>query len=160
MKGFAIYEFELGKYVIEYEDNTLIGLKRINETQSKINNMNLKNSNRTKFTELIAKEIEQYFSGKRKTFTIKYKYVGTDFQKKVWKALTEIPYGETKSYEEIAIEVGNSKACRAVGMANNKNPISIIVPCHRVIGKNNKLVGYAGGLDIKQKLLDIENKNK
>ena len=81
---------------------------------------------------------------------------GTEFQIKVWKALTEIPYGETRSYKDIAISIGNEKACRAVGMANNKNPIPIIIPCHRVIGANKKLVGYAGGLDLKERLLDLE----
>ena len=81
---------------------------------------------------------------------------GTPFQMKVWEELRKIPYGETLSYGQIAENVGNPKAARAVGMANNKNPIMIIVPCHRVIGKNGKLVGYAGGVDIKEKLLKIE----
>jgi len=81
---------------------------------------------------------------------------GTAFMQKVWNALLTIPYGETRSYKEIAIAVGNSKACRAVGMANNRNPISVVIPCHRVIGANGKLVGYGGGLDIKSYLLDLE----
>ena len=82
--------------------------------------------------------------------------IGTEFQKKVWQALKEIPFGETRSYGEIAKLIGNEKASRAVGMANNKNPIAIIIPCHRVIGANGKLVGYAGGLDLKEKLLKLE----
>ncbi len=81
---------------------------------------------------------------------------GTPFQKKVWAELQKIPYGETISYGELARRCGNAKACRAVGMANNKNKIAIIIPCHRVIGSNGKLVGYAGGLDIKSKLLELE----
>lgn len=81
---------------------------------------------------------------------------GTEFQKKVWNELLRIPYGETKSYKDIAVAIGNEKACRAIGMANNKNPIPIIIPCHRVIGSNGKLVGYAGGLNVKEKLLNIE----
>ena len=84
---------------------------------------------------------------------------GTEFQQKVWKALKDIPYGKTKSYKDIAAAVGNEKACRAVGMANNRNPISIIIPCHRVIGKNGKLVGYGGGLEIKEYLLKLESDN-
>ncbi len=83
---------------------------------------------------------------------------GTVFQKKVWNALCNIPYGETRSYKQVAEAVGNNKASRAVGMANNKNPIMIVIPCHRVIGSNGSLVGYAGGLDIKEKLLFLENK--
>lgn len=112
-----------------------------------------------KETPLIKKTYEQlyeYFDGKRKTFDIPYRFEGTDFQKKVWEALTQIPYGKTWSYKELAIAAGNEKGCRAVGMANNKNPISIIVPCHRVIGANGKLVGYGGGLHIKKLLLDLE----
>ena len=84
---------------------------------------------------------------------------GTFFQVKVWQELQKIPYGQTISYQELAVRVGNPKACRAVGMANNKNNIGIIIPCHRVIGKNGKLVGYAGGLNIKQKLLELEQIN-
>ena len=102
------------------------------------------------------KQIEEYLLGNRKKFIVPIKLKGTEFQKKVWNALLEIPYGETMSYKKIAEKIGNPKACRAVGMANHNNPIAIIVPCHRVIGSNRKLVGYAGGLDIKQKLLEIE----
>lgn len=112
-----------------------------------------------KETPLIRKTYEQlceYFDGKRKTFDLPLKIEGTPFQKKVWQALTEIPYGETRTYKEIACAVGNEKACRAVGLANNKNPIGIIVPCHRVVGSNGKLKGYAGGLEAKQFLLDLE----
>ena len=88
------------------------------------------------------------------------KVEGTAFQKKVWQALCSIPYGETRSYKEIAIQIGNERACRAVGMANNKNPIGILIPCHRVIGTNHKLVSYAGGLDKKAFLLKLEKENK
>ena len=80
----------------------------------------------------------------------------SEFRQQVWKILREIPYGETRSYKQIAENIGNSKACRAVGMANHNNPIAIIIPCHRVILTNDKLVGYAGGIDIKQKLLNLE----
>jgi methylated-DNA-[protein]-cysteine S-methyltransferase len=102
------------------------------------------------------KELQEYFEGRRKTFDLPLVMEGTEFQKKVWKALMEIPYGATCSYKDIAVTIGNEKASRAVGMANNKNPIPIIVPCHRVVGANGKLVGYAGGLNIKEMLLKIE----
>lgn len=101
-------------------------------------------------------QILEYFEGRRKSFDIPLSMKGTEFQKRVWSALRRIPYGETRSYQEIAEMVGNRKAARAVGMANNRNPIAIIVPCHRVIGKNGKLVGYAGGVNKKQYLLEQE----
>lgn len=104
-------------------------------------------------------ELQEYFSGKRKNFDLPLKTEGTDFQRKVWKALQEIPYGETCSYKDIAENIGNIKASRAVGMANNKNPIFIFIPCHRVIGSNGKLVGYAAGLDVKERLLEMEKRN-
>ena len=102
------------------------------------------------------KQLNEYFSFKRKIFDLPLNPEGTDFQKKVWSILQTIPYGETRSYKEIAISIGKSKAYRAVGNANNKNPIKIIIPCHRVIGTNNKLIGYAGGINIKQKLINTE----
>ena len=102
------------------------------------------------------KQLTEYFEGKRKKFDLPLKIEGTPFRVKVWKALLNIPYGETRSYKQIAIEIGNSKASRAVGMANNKNPIPIIIPCHRVIGSNGELIGYASGTNIKKILLDIE----
>ena len=113
-------------------------------------------------TELIIEcknQLEEYFAGKRKNFDIPLAPKGTEFQQKVWKALTEIPYGETRTYGEIAAVIGNPKAARAVGMANNKNPIGIIVPCHRVVGANGKLVGYAGGMEKQEFLLELEKKN-
>jgi methylated-DNA-[protein]-cysteine S-methyltransferase len=104
------------------------------------------------------KQIDEYFNKKRSIFNLPLAPHGTDFQVKVWKALQTIPYGETRSYGEIAAVIGNPKACRAVGMANNRNPIAIIIPCHRVIGHDGSLTGYAGGLKIKQKLLDLEKR--
>lgn len=105
------------------------------------------------------KQLIEYFNGKRKEFHLPLVQEGTPFQLKVWKALQTIPYGETRSYKDIAVQIGNEKACRAVGSANNKNPIGIIVPCHRVVGSSGKLVGYAGGLDKKEFLLELEKIN-
>jgi methylated-DNA-[protein]-cysteine S-methyltransferase len=104
------------------------------------------------------RQLKEYFAGKRRDFDLPLAPAGTEFMLRVWKALQEIPYGETRSYKDIAAMAGNSKACRAVGMANNRNPISIIIPCHRVIGANGDLVGYGGGLDKKVFLLDLEKK--
>ena len=102
------------------------------------------------------KQLDEYFSGKRKNFELEFDLHGTDFQKKVWKQLTKIPYGKTVSYGYIANKAGNAKASRAVGNANNKNCIAIVIPCHRVIGSNGKMVGYAGGLNKKEWLLKFE----
>lgn len=101
-------------------------------------------------------QLQEYFAGERTVFDLPLAPSGTDFQRSVWDALCEIPYGETRSYKEIAEAIGNPKACRAVGMANNRNPISIVIPCHRVIGANGDLVGYGGGLDKKVWLLQLE----
>lgn len=106
-------------------------------------------------------ELKEYFEGKRDVFSVKVDLTrGTEFQRKVWNALREIPYGEIVSYKDIAERIGNPKAVRAVGGANNKNPIPIIIPCHRVIGKNGDLTGYAGGLSTKEYLLNIERKKE
>jgi len=110
----------------------------------------------TSLTDLAAAQLEEYFQGKRKEFDFPLDPKGTDFQRSVWKALQEIPYGETQTYSFVARAIGNPKACRAVGMANNKNPIWIVIPCHRVVGANGSLTGYGGGLDMKQRLLDLE----
>ena len=100
-------------------------------------------------------QLDEYFQGKRTTFSLPFKLTGTPFQLAVWKELQNIPYGQTTSYKEIAQKINKPKACRAVGMANNKNPLPIIIPCHRVIGSNGKLIGYAGGLKLKKLSLRI-----
>jgi methylated-DNA-[protein]-cysteine S-methyltransferase len=102
------------------------------------------------------RQLLEYFAGKRDAFSLPLDFHGTPFQKKVWAALCQIPFGETRSYADIAKQVGSPKAVRAVGSANGKNPISIIAPCHRVIGKNGKLTGFAGGLEVKAFLLGLE----
>ncbi len=104
------------------------------------------------------KQLKEYFSGKRKSFDLPLDFKGTDFQKSVWQALLKIPYGETRSYGEIAKQLKRPKASRAVGAANGKNPISIVAACHRVIGASGALTGFAGGLKTKAFLLDLEKK--
>lgn len=103
-------------------------------------------------------QLMEYFAGKRRVFDLPLAPEGTDFQRRVWQALLDIPWGETRSYGQIAAALGQPGASRAVGMANNRNPISIIVPCHRVIGSDGKLVGYGGGLEKKRLLLQLEKK--
>ena len=102
------------------------------------------------------RQLSEYLKGERQMFDLPLNPRGTDFQKRVWRALCDIPYGETRSYKQIAEAIGNPKAVRAVGMANNRNPITIVVPCHRVIGADGKLVGYGGGLEMKEFLLRLE----
>lgn len=102
------------------------------------------------------KQLNEYFQGQRTQFDLALDFAGTDFQQKVWQALLTISFGETRSYKQIAEQIGNVKAVRAVGAANGKNPISIIAPCHRVVGANGKLVGFAGGLENKDVLLKLE----
>lgn len=109
-------------------------------------------------TKAAACELDEYFAGKRTMFDIPLWMIGTDFQKSVWRALLSIPYGTTKSYGALAAQIGNPKAVRAVGTANGANVISIFIPCHRVIGRNHALTGYAGGLEVKKYLLDLENR--
>lgn len=106
------------------------------------------------------KQLDEYFKGERKLFDFPLSPHGTDFQKRVWKELLKIPYSEIRSYKDIAAFLGNPNAARAIGGANNKNPIPIIIPCHRIIGKNGRLIGYRDGLDIKKFLLNLEQKYK
>lgn len=151
--------------MFRYSYKTPLGTLTLAEENNELTNCSFGNSPKLpqnaeiKETKLIKeawRQLRQYFNGERKTFDLPLAPRGTAFQQAAWQALLTIPYGQTASYKDMAIQVGNPKACRAVGMANNKNPIGIIIPCHRVIGSNGKLVGYAGGLDIKKKLLDLE----
>ncbi len=149
MGSIFFYETKLGN----------IGIREEYEFITDIYFSNIENEDNIKETKLIKEcfqQLEEYFVGIRKKFDLPLNPKGTDFQRKVWNELLNIPYGEVKTYKDVAICIGNEKASRAIGMANNKNPIPIIIPCHRVIGANGKLVGYSGGLNIKQKLLDIE----
>lgn len=148
---FAVYNTKIGKLKIEYDSDAITGITSAkNEKEQGI---------RSELSDKTALQLEEYFDGKRKEFDISIKLIGTEFQKKVWNELLKIPYGETVSYKDIAINTGSPKACRAVGMANHNNPILIIVPCHRVINENKKLGGYALGLDLKRILLEVEKEN-
>lgn len=111
----------------------------------------------TKLISQAKKQITEFLSGQRNAFHLELAPIGTEFQKKVWNALKTIPYGQTRCYQDIAKSIGNPKSVRAVGGANNKNPIPIVIPCHRVIGKNGDLVGFGGGLSLKKRLLKLES---
>ena len=150
------------KYSWHY--NTEIGRIRIAENGSAITEITLGDQPNSepeeeKETTLIKEAgtaFKEYLAGNRHSFDFPLAPQGTDFQKEVWQALQAIPYGETRSYKQIAQAIGNPRACRAVGMANHKNPILIVIPCHRVIGSDGSLVGYGGGIDLKEKLLQRE----
>lgn len=148
MDGYAIYPFPFDQLKIGYRDNAVTLLMRTDEP--------VRDEGRTALTDLVFRQITEYLNGRRREFDFPYTMKGTEFQRKVWRALCAIPYGETRTYGEIAAAVGSPKACRAVGMANHCNPILIAVPCHRVIGANGKLVGYGSGLDMKEFLLQLE----
>ena len=145
----SYYKSTIGILEIICENGKLVSLKLVDYCE--------KSNVETDFIKDIKKQLDEYFLGKRTIFNIKINPKGTDFQKLVWSELQNIPYGKIKSYSEIAAATGNKNAQRAVGNACNKNPIMIIIPCHRVVSKNNNIGGYAYGRSIKQKLLNIEN---
>lgn len=157
---------EIGGAVNICDYNTPIGKIRLTDNGEaitslsfvKVNDNNAVVQNETPLLHRAFYQLDEYFRGVRRNFDLPLYPHGTEFQRKVWQSLLKIPYGKVCSYIDIANEIGNAKACRAVGGANNKNPIPIIIPCHRVIGKNGKLVGYAGGLEIKKFLLELESK--
>ena len=147
-----------------YFHQTAIGRIGIAEENGFITNLYFENktippTHELSETELIKeafRQLDAYLAGELKEFYLPLAACGTEFMRRTWSALCDIPYGETASYKDIAVKIGNPKAVRAVGMANNRNPIPIFIPCHRVIGANGRLVGYGGGLDIKTRLLEIE----
>ena len=143
------YETKLGSVTFVEEDGTLLAISTHRTFTATVME--------TPFIKEAYRQFYEYLTGERKSFDLPFKLTGTDFQNRVWKALCEIPYGETRSYKQIAEAIGNPKAVRAVGMANNRNPLLVLVPCHRVIGCNGQLVGYAAGLNKKQFLLHLEN---
>ena len=151
----AYYESPIGIIKIKGSNRGIESLEFLEISDIKVENLNL-NRNLV----LCLRELDEYFTKGRRKFTVKLDISGTDFQRSVWEELSKIPYGQVRSYKDIAIKIGNPKAVRAVGGANNKNKIPIIIPCHRVIGINGKLVGYAGGIDKKKYLLNLENQKE
>ena len=152
----AVYKIPFGYITVQYEDKVLLSLI----CAQKEPEISSDNGVFSDFSNEVFRQIREYINGARTDFDINYRLSGTEFQLSVWRELLKIPYGETRTYREIAAAVGNIKAARAVGRSINKNPLHIIIPCHRVIGTDGSLTGYAGGLGIKEKLLDTERKNK
>ena len=161
MKYYWNYDYPVGLVYISEDNGCIADLIFTDDNRpGKNNELTQIEKRETALIKKTDKQLKEYFSGKRREFDLPLSFSGTDFQKRVWGALLTIPYGETRSYGQIAAQIGNPKACRAVGMANNRNPISIICPCHRVIGADGSLVGYGGGLKNKRLLLDLESANK
>lgn len=150
MRYCGIYETKIGPLTVVADEN------QITEISFGRNRRDEFLMEETGLISMAQIQLFEYLDGGRTEFDLPLKMEGTEFQKKVWQALLTIPYGETRSYMDIANQIGNPKACRAVGMANHANPISIVVPCHRVIGKNGSLTGYGGGLPTKEILLKLE----
>ncbi len=150
---YSVWESPVGALTIVVSERGLVALEFGGRKPSRHRAELVQSSEKT---EPYRRELGEYFAGLRQRFTIALDLRGTDFQLRCWHALLGIPYGETRSYADIARAVGKPRAFRAVGLANNRNPIPIIVPCHRVIASNGSLCGYGGGLDIKEKLLRLE----
>ena len=142
------YETKLGSVTFVEEDGTLLAITTHHSYEGK--------RVETPLIKEAYRQLSEYLIGERKSFDLPFNPRGTKFQRQVWKALFDIPYGETRSYKQIAEAIGNPKAVRAVGMANNRNPLLIVIPCHRVIGANGKLVGYGAGIEKKEYLLKLE----
>jgi methylated-DNA-[protein]-cysteine S-methyltransferase len=146
----------VGKLKLVASDKGLVAILWQNDKPSRVRLDELVKDDEHRILLDTERQLGEYFTGKRKTFSVALDMRGTPFQKHVWEALLAIPFGETRSYGQLAKQLGNSKAMRAVGAANGRNPISIIVPCHRVIGSSGKLTGFAGGLETKAHLLSLE----
>lgn len=146
------YDSPIGTICIENDSANITGVY----LQKNSNTYKTFKNNPSQLTLECVKQLSEYFNGSRKEFSLPLSPQGTVFRRKVWQALTNIPYGETRTYGDIARQIDSPKACRAVGGANNKNPIMIIIPCHRVIGHRGDLVGYACGINIKKFLLELE----
>ena len=153
MKRIYFYQTAIGKIAIEENGKAITRVYFPNDEIPRDITVE-----ETRLLKEAGKQLKAYLSGDIQKFTIPLEYEGTEFMQLVWKALGEIPYGETRCYQDIAEFIDNPKAVRAVGLANNRNPLPIFIPCHRVIGKNGKLTGYAGGLEVKDYLLSLEKK--
>lgn len=147
----------VGELQLVAHDQALVAVFWERATPLFIKNLKLIHQDEHEILCIAEKQLSEYFLNKRQKFELPIQSYGTEFQRSVWNALRSIPFGESRTYKQIAQQIGNVKAVRAVGLANGKNPIAIIVPCHRVIGANGSLVGFAGGLENKQKLLQLED---
>ncbi|CAM3047409.1 methylated-DNA--[protein]-cysteine S-methyltransferase [Acinetobacter celticus] len=156
--SYLYLESPVGRLKLVANHHALVAVLWENENPNRVKIAELSEDLQHPILQETVKQLNEYFQGQRQIFDLPLDFEGTEFQHKVWQALLTIPFGETRSYKQIAEQIGNVKAVRAVGAANGKNPISIITPCHRVVGANGKLVGFAGGLENKDILLKIENR--
>ena len=158
MKQGCYLDTPIGRLIIEEEGQAITGVNLQRKEQLSLTGEDeiYTENPPTNLLKEAKRQLEEYFEGKRKVFDLPINPQGTEFQKKVYKALCNIPYGETKSYGEIAALIGNPKAVRAVGGANNKNPMLLLIPCHRVVGADGRLTGFACGLEVKEYLLKLE----
>lgn len=153
---FTEMDSPVGKLKLVAHDHALVAILWEVEIANRVKLNDLTRDDQHPILLKTQQQLSEYFAGQRTSFDVALDFLGTAFQKQVWQALLSIPFGQTRSYKHIAEQIGNVKAVRAVGAANGKNPISIIAPCHRVVGANGKLVGFAGGLDNKEILLKLE----
>lgn len=154
---FTAFQSPVGELKLVASDQGLMAILWANDNPNRVPLGSMKRDDANPVLIQTRLQLEQYFAGKRQRFVLPLNFVGTDFQKLVWQSLLTIPFGETRSYGQIAQHIGKPKAARAVGTANGRNPISIVIPCHRVIGSNGELTGFAGGLKAKAYLIEIEN---
>jgi methylated-DNA-[protein]-cysteine S-methyltransferase len=155
--AFKTIDSPVGKLKLVASDKGLVAILWKNDKPHRVRLSELVADDKHPILLQTERQLSEYFAGKRRSFSLALDIRGTSFQKNVWEALLAIPFGETRSYGQLAKQLGNPNATRAVGAANGRNPISIIVPCHRVIGSSGKLTGFAGGLDVKAHLLNLED---
>ena len=156
MLSYKVMESPVGKLKLVANANALVAILWERERPNRIKLAILKSDPQQPILLEAERQLKEYFAGTRNEFNLPLEPAGTEFQKKVWRALREIPFGQTRSYLDLAMSIGSAKAVRAVGAANGKNPLSIVVPCHRVVGADGALTGFAGGLEVKAKLLAHE----
>jgi methylated-DNA-[protein]-cysteine S-methyltransferase len=157
---YKMMESPVGKLKLVASDKGLVAILWENDRPSRVRLGEVIEDGGHRVLVETERQLGEYFAGRRKTFSVGLDMRGTRFQRDVWEALLAIPFGETRSYGQLARQLGNPQATRAVGAANGRNPVSIIVPCHRVIGSSGKLTGFAGGLDVKARLLNLEDAGK
>lgn len=153
MQHLGFFESDFGWFRVEASDDVVTSITRLQQAP-------VEPSSPSTLTDTVAAQLREYFAGERQTFDFPYVLVGTEFQRQVWEELTWIPYGQTRTYSQVAQAIGKPGASRAVGMANNRNPLLAVVPCHRVVGADGSLTGYASGLDMKQALLELESSSQ
>ena len=158
MKQSCFYESPIGILQISENDGKITNLCLHRKTGDATCDADVQWGQPTPLLQEACRQLDEYFQGKRRKFDLPLGYVGTPFQESVWRELQKIPYGETRSYEDIAVGIGNPKAVRAVGQANNRNPILLLIPCHRVIHKSGDISGFACGIETKKYLLDLEKR--